>query len=136
MQIGSGTLVTELGLTYFATSNTISYGSQLKGVLRLGENNNDYKLGNRYILNNWLAVKATDWISFSARLEGLIVGEIEGVNSDINPMMVITADTNNSGGTFKNLRFGFEFATPLLQDVNEVQLKTKETVTLGLQYAL
>jgi len=90
-------------------------------------------------------------LSFSARLEGLVIGRIEGVNPDLNPNMVITADTNNSGGTFinsglgfnlyasegvlKDFRLGFEFATPLLQDVNGVQLKTKETITVGLQYA-
>ena len=111
-----------------------------------------YRLGNRYGLNNWLAVKASDWFSFSARLEGLIVDDIDGANPNLNPMMVITADTNNSGGTyinsglgfnllvpsgtFKGLRFGFEYAMPLLQNANGVQLKTKETITLGLQYAL
>ncbi|MEJ2112412.1 MAG: transporter [Flavobacteriaceae bacterium] len=151
MQIGSGTFDPELALTYLLQGEGWSFGSQLKGVLRFGENSNDYKLGNKYNLNNWFAVKAKDWLSFSARLEGAIVGEISGANPNLNPMMVTTADTNNSGGTFmnsgfgfnlyvpngslKNLRFGFEFATPLYQNVNGVQLKTKETITAGLQYA-
>lgn len=151
MQIGSGTFDSELALTYLIQNEAISFGSQLRGVLRFGDNDNDYALGNRYSLNNWLAYKTTDWLSFSVRLEGLLVGEIDGVNPDLNPMMVITADTRNSGGTYinsglgfnlyvpegalKNMRFGFEFATPLLQDVNGVQLKQKETITLGLQYA-
>ncbi|WP_298894275.1 transporter [uncultured Psychroserpens sp.] len=151
MQIGSGTFDSELALTYLVQNNAISFGSQLRGVIRFGENDNDYSLGNRYSLNNWMAYKVANWLSFSARLEGLIVSEIDGVNSDLNPMMVITADTRNSGGTyinsglgfnlyvpegsFKNVRFGFEFATPLLQDVNGVQLKQKETITLGVQYA-
>lgn len=38
--------------------------------------------------------------------------------------------------TLKNLRFGFEFGYPLYQDLNGVQLKNKETLTLGLQYGL
>ena len=66
--------------------------------------------------------------------------------------MIITADTNNSGGSFiygglgfnflvpqgslKKLRFGFEFSTPLYQNVNGTQLKQQETITLGLQYVL
>ncbi|MBC3846868.1 transporter [Winogradskyella echinorum] len=151
MQIGSGTLDPEIALTYLYQCNNLSFGTQLKGLLRLGDNSNDYRLGNRYALNSWFAVKALTWLSFSARLEGLIVGDIEGVNSDLNPNMVITADTQNSGGTYLNsglgfnlyapngalrdLRLGFEFATPILQDVNGVQLKTKETITVGLQYA-
>jgi hypothetical protein len=151
MQIGSGTYDPELALTYLNQCDIISFGSQLRATFRFGENSNDYRLGNRYALNNWLGVKANDWLSFSARVEGVIVGEIEGANPDLNPNMVITADTNNSGGTFinsglgfnlyspdgalKDFRLGFEFATPLLQDVNGVQLKTKETITVGLQYA-
>ncbi len=151
MQIGSGTFDPVLALTYLVQGNQVSFGSQLRTVLRFGENSNDYRLGNRYSLNNWFAVKTTDWLSFSVRLEGLVVSEIEGANPELNPNMVITADTNNSGGTFinsgigfnlyvpkgslKNFRFGFEFATPLLQDVNGVQLKTKETITAGIQYA-
>ncbi len=151
MQIGSGTFDPILALTYLKQGNTVSFGSQLRGVLRIGENSNDYRLGNRYSLNNWFAVKASNWLSFSARIEGLVVGEISGANPVLNPNMLITADTANSGGTFinsglgfnlyapegalENFRFGFEFATPLFQDVNGVQLETKETLTFGVQYA-
>lgn len=151
MQIGSGTLDPEASITYLSQGRLVSFGSQLRGTFRIGKNSNDYRLGNRYSLNNWLGIKVTDWLSFSTRVEGLIVSEIEGTNPDLNPGMVITADTNNSGGTFinsglgfnlyapkgslKDLRFGFEVAKPIYQDLNGVQLKTKETITLGLQYA-
>ena len=54
-----------------------------------------------------MAFKATKWLSFSARLEGLIVEEIDGANPNLNPMMVITADTRNSGGTYINSGLGF-----------------------------
>ena len=151
MQIGSGTFDTTLGLTYLGQNETFSWGNQLKGELRFGKNDNDYRLGNKYRLNNWLAVKATKWLSFSARVEGLIVSEIEGANPDLNPMMVTTADTDNSGGTYinsgvgfnayvpsgnmKNLRVGFEYGFPIYQKVNGIQLKQKETITIGLQYS-
>lgn len=152
MQIGSGTFDADLGITYLGQNETISWGSQLKGTFRFGKNSDDYAFGNKYGLNNWFAVKTTKWLSFSARLEGLIVEEISGANPNLNPIMVTTADTTNSGGnyingglgfnlyvpngSFKNLRLGFEFATPLYQDLNGIQLKQKETITLGLQYAL
>ncbi|WP_290701743.1 transporter [Lacinutrix sp.] len=151
MQIGSGTFDATLGLTYLKQYEAFSFGSQLTGLLRIGENSNDYSLGNRYSLNNWLAFKANNWLSFSGRVEGLIVDEINGENPVLNPNMIITANTNNSGGTYinsglgfnlyvpngtlKNLRLGFEYATPFLQNVNETQLKTNETITFGLQYA-
>ncbi|WP_136466684.1 transporter [Flagellimonas onchidii] len=152
MQLGSGTFDPVMALTYLGQNESVSWGSQIRGVFRFGKNDREFRYGNRYSLNNWLAVKAADWISFSARLEGLLVGELDGADPDLNPMMVITADTDNSGGTLingglgfniyvptgalKNLRFGFEFASPLLQDLEGIQLKNKETLTLGLQYSL
>lgn len=152
MQIGSGTFDTNLALTYLCQGDIFSYGGQLRGIFRFGQNERDFRYGNRYGLNNWLGIKATDWLSFSARLEGVLVGEIDGLDSNLNPMMVITADTANSGGNYlnsglgfnlyapsgalKNLRLGFEFGIPLYQDLNGIQLKNKETITLGLQYSL
>ena len=148
MQLGSGTFDTNLALTYLGQGEISSFGIQLRGLFRFGENDRNFRYGNRYSLNNWLAFKTADWLSFSARIEGLIVGEIEGEDPNLNPMMVIPAD---SGGTFinggfgfniyipsgplKNLRFGVELATPLYQDVNGIQLKTFETLTLGTQYS-
>lgn len=152
MQIGSGTYDANLGLTYLGQAETVSWGSQLKGTYRFGKNSYDYSLGNCYSLNSWFAVKTHQWLSFSARLEGLIVSPINGKNQNLNPMMVTTANTKNSGGKFingglgfnvyafkgslKNLRFGFEFSTPLYQNLNGIQLKNKETITAGLQYSL
>lgn len=152
MQIGSGTWDPELALTYLKQWNTFSFGTQARTTLRIGENDNEYRLGNKYSLNNWLAIKATDWLSVSGRFELGAIDKIEGVNPALNPMMVITADTSNSGmtyanagigfnlyvfkGSFKNLRLGAEAALPVFQNMNGVQLRNKETITLGLQYAL
>lgn len=152
MQIGSGTFDTELAVTYLGQTSFVSWGSQFKTTLRFGKNSDDYALGNRYGLNSWFAVKTNNWLSFSARLEGLVVHRTTGKNPKLNPMMVTTADTRNSGGKFingglgfniyvpkgslKNFRFGFEFSTPLYQNLNGIQLKHKESVTAGIQYSL
>lgn len=152
MQIGSGTYDADLALTYLGQANSVSWGSQLKGTYRFGENEFDYSLGNRYSLNSWFAVKANDWISISARVEGLSVGEINGANPNLTPAMVTTADTANSGGDYinaglgfnvyafkgslKNMRFGAEYALPVYQNLNGIQLTQKQTITLGLQYSL
>jgi len=151
MQLGSGTFDTNLAFTYLGQKERISWGSQIRGIFRLGTNERDFAYGNRYSLNNWFAVKTADWLSFSIRLEGLAVSEIRGADPNLNPLMVITADTNNSGGNFihggiglnvyvptgrlKNLRFGAELASPLYQKVNGIQLRTRETFTLGTQYS-
>ena len=151
MQIGSGTFDTELGLTCVRTNEKISWGHQLKGTFRLGENSNDYTLGNEYKLDNWLVLKVVDWMSISGRLEGVVIEAVSGANPDLNPMMVSTADTANSGGNyinsgiglnayilkgvFKDLQFGAEYEIPLYQDVNGIQLKLGSILTIGLLYA-
>jgi hypothetical protein len=152
MQIGSGTFDTNLGLTYLGQNQLVSWGSRLNTTIRFGKNSDDYAFGNKLSLNNWFAIKAADWLSFSARLEGKFVGKIEGSNPKLTAMMVTTADTQNSGGTYvnsgfgfnllapkgklKDLRLGFEYSAPLYQKPNGIQLKQKETITVGLQYAL
>lgn len=152
MQIGSGTFDANLGATYLGQTELISWGSQINTTIRFGKNSDDYSFGNKLNFNNWLAIKATNWLSFSGRLQGLFVNKIKGKNPNLNPMMVTTADTQNSGGTYinsgfgfnvyvpkgvyKDLRLGFEFATPLYQKPNGIQLKQNETITIGLQYAL
>lgn len=151
MQVGSGTFDTELALTYLYQTKIASFGSQLRSTLRFGSNSRDYRYGNRYGFNNWIALRATNWLSFSTRLEAVLIEEIKGTDPNLNPLIVITADTENSGGTLinagvglniyipsgalKNLRFGIELASPLYQNVNGIQLKTKETVMLGTQYS-
>ena len=152
MQIGSGTWDAELALTYLKQWEGFSFGSQARTTLRTGKNDNEYRLGNAYSINNWVAVIAKEWLSFSGRFELGAIDRIEGANPALNPMMVITADTANYGKTYanaalgfnlyafkgglKNLRLGVEAALPLFQNMNGVQLKSKETITIGLQYAL
>jgi len=152
MQIGSGTFDGDLAITYLHQKEILSFGSQLNAVVRFRKNNRDYRLGNRYNFNNWLAVKTLKWLSISARVEGVLVKEIKGADANLNPMMVITADTNNSGGeiinsalgfniyipkgTLRNIRFGFEYGQPIYQKLNGIQLKNKETISLGVQYSL
>lgn len=150
MQIGSGTYDAITAVTYLGQSDYFSWGSQLRGVFRTGENENDYRLGNQLGWNNWIAYRATNWLSVSGRLQGLIQGGIRGANPDLNPAMVITADTSNSGydalnagfgfniyapELLKGARLGFEYALPLQQNLNGVQLKNQDVITVGLQYS-
>lgn len=152
MQVGSGTYDLDLGFTYLGQTNQVSWGSQLKATYRFGRNKYDYSLGNRYSLNSWFAVKTSDWFSLSARIEGAATEKINGANPNLTPMMVTTADTDNSGGyqingglgfniyafkgSLKNIRFGAEYALPIYQDLNGIQLERKQTITLGLQYSM
>ncbi len=42
MQLGSGTYDFEPAITYLAQTENYSYGAQLGGILRIGENDQDY----------------------------------------------------------------------------------------------
>ncbi|WP_299553716.1 transporter [Seonamhaeicola sp.] len=152
MQLGTGSFGAKLGLTYLGQCDKFSWGHQLTGNINVNDNDQDYKFGNQYKLNNWVAAKAGDNLSVSVRLEGVLIDEINGTSDLLNPMMVTTADIANSGGTFinsgfglnyiinngslKGLRFAAECSTPLYQDLNGIQLKQNYNLTFGLQYAL
>ena len=151
MQLGTGSFGANLGLTYLGQCDKFSWGHQLSGMININDNDQDYKFGNRYKLNNWIAGKIGDHLSVSVRLEGVLVDDIDGASDALNPMMVTTADTANSGGTFinsgfglnyliangelKGLRFATEISTPLYQNLNGIQLKQNYNLTFGLQYA-
>ncbi len=151
MQTGTGSFGTKLGLTYLGQCDKFSWGHQLTGMININDNSQDYKFGNRYNFNNWFAAKAGDNLSVSIRLEGLIIEEIKGSSNLLNPMMITTSDTKNSGGTYvntgfglnylvtngglKGLRFATECTTPIYQDLNGIQLKQNYNLTFGMQYA-
>lgn len=149
MQIGSGTFDLLPGITYLGQTNNWSWGSQAIATLRLGENSNDYRLGDQLMLTGWAAYKWTDWLSTSIRLNGQTWGNIDGSDSRLNPMMIPTADPDRRGGTQLNLgfgvnlyapsgnlkgsRFAIEFELPLHRSLDGPQLETDWQLTAGLQ---
>ncbi len=151
MQTGTGSFGVNLGLTYLGQNNKLSWGHQLMAALSLNENDQDYRFGNRYSLNHWLSARAGNNLSVSIRIEGLFIDEIHGSSPLLNPMMVSTADSSNSGATIVNSGFGLnymitnghlrdfrvsaEISTPLYQDLNGIQLKQNYNITFGVQQA-
>ena len=107
MQVGSGTVDLLPGLTYLGESEDWAWVVQGKGVIRLGENSNDYRLGHQFHFDGWGARKVTDWASVSAQLSGRVWGDVDGADPDLNPKMVPTADPNLRGGERVDFLFGF-----------------------------
>lgn len=151
MQMGSGTFDPSVGITYLGQSNLLSWGFQPKYKFRIGDNAENYSLGNRFDAVAWGAIKMSDLLSFSTSLSYFNLGEIEGSDARLNPMMMPLFNTNNSGrsqldvglgsnlyiskGSLKNLRFGVEVKLPVYQDVNGIQMKNKLMGMLGIQYS-
>ncbi|WP_435261813.1 transporter [Tenacibaculum sp. nBUS_03] len=152
MQIGSGTWDLALGMTYLYEFTNLTVGAQGRSLIRTGTNENKYRLGNKYELTVWSSFDISSWLSVSARLEGISISKIKGANPTLTPQMVTTADTKNTGGEYfnsgiglnilfpeqimKGLRMGLEFKHPLYQNLNGLQLKTKESFTIGIQYSI
>ena len=155
MQLGSGTYDFHPAITYLAQTDNYSYGAQLGGILRIGENDQDYTLGNKFGAALWGARKITDSLSASAKLEYSTQSEIDGSDTrlDARNMMMAspsfqTASQSRDMTTFglglnyyfqngglSGHRLAAEWETPIDQKVNGVQLELDSVWTLGWQYA-
>jgi len=152
MQLGSGTWDPSLGVTYLGQSSSFSWGAQTKYKLRIGENSESYKLGNRLDISTWSALNFSKHISFSTSLSYFKTATIGGADEDLNPMMMPLFDSENSGrsqldiglgsnfylssGTLKNLRLAVEVQLPIYQNVVGIQMKNSLMATVGIQYTI
>ncbi|MBO1254502.1 transporter [Alteromonas sp. 5E99-2] len=146
MQLGSGTFDIEPGITYRGFHGKLGWGSQLKAVIRTGENSEDYTLGDKFTLANWGSYRFTDNVSGSLRLTYTDTDSIEGIDPQIQAP-VQTADPDNQGGTMWDVgaginvitssghRFALEYTYVIDQDVNGVQLVMQDMLSIGYQYA-
>jgi len=150
MQIGSGTWDLLPTATYFKKQDNVSYGAQISGVIRMGENENNFTYGNRVDLTAWGSYLLIDWLSSSIRLNYSALGSIDGLDPEIIAP-VQTANPDFQGGNrldalfglnligqsgfVKNQRLAAEFGIPIYQDLNGPQLKVSNLLTLGWQYA-
>lgn len=151
MQTGSGTFDLTPGITWLWQNDRWSSGVQASGVIRTGENDNGYTLGNVGTATVWGARQFNPMLSGSIRLAGRTWGKIDGVDPSLNAAMVPTADPANSGGnrvdalvginfevrkgTLKGQRLAIEAGIPLYQSLNGIQLERDWMITAGWQYA-
>lgn len=155
MQLGSGSYDLKPSLTYNGDWGNANWGrwrvgAQASAVLRLNDNNADYRLGDKAELQGWAMRRVADWLSASVRFDVSHQGKIDGQDTNIT-LPVQTAQTNFSGGTFANLSLGLnligqsgalanhrlaiEWVSPVHQDVHGVQMKRDDTLMIGWQKA-
>ncbi len=151
MQLGSGTYDLLPSITYIGKKNKYSWGSQLNAVIRLRRNDNEYRLGDKYSLNIWGAYSVNKFASLSIRFNGQIWDNIDGADSDLNPMMIPTARSDLRGGEridallgvnftvpdgkLAGNRLAIEFGIPVYQNLDGPQLETDYNLILGWQFA-
>ena len=150
MQLGSGTYDLEPGVTYNGRDGHLSWGGQYKAVVRLGENDEDYTLGDKHQVTGWGAYRVLPWMSTSLRLTARTEGSIDGQDPKI-AAPVQTTDPSNYGGDFVDVaiganlvgqsgairgqRLGAELSTPIYEDYNGVQMEMDWMFTLAYQYS-
>lgn len=150
MQLGSGTYDLEPGVTYNGRDGLLSWGAQYKAVVRLGENDEDYSLGDKHEVSGWGAYRVLPWMSTSLRLTARTEDSIDGADSEIRAP-IQTANPDNYGGDFVDLavganlvgqhgairgqRLGAELSTPIYEDYNGVQMEMDWMLTVAYQFS-
>lgn len=148
MQLGSGTWDIRPGITYLGQTELYSWGAQVSGIFRTGENDQGYQLGSVFEGNAWIARKLSDSLSVSARITLQNVGGIDGSDKNIaNPAMSPTLDPDNYGNKsfygalglnylFKNgHRVALEYQRPIDENLDGLQMKQDGSLIVGWQYA-
>jgi hypothetical protein len=145
MQLGSGTWDLIPGVTYNGSGGKWLWGAQGLGVIRLGENDNDYTFGNRFDATGWLTRLFGSGLSGSVRLDWNWWGNIDGADPELNPMVVPTADPDLRAGSRLDALLGLNFVhgglslaveggVPVYQDLDGPQLETDWLLALRLQW--
>jgi len=154
MQLGSGTYDLKPALTYSALSDDAkwNWGAQAMYTYHIGENKNDYSLGDNFKATGWLQRAfgpASSWVRLAFNDTGRIHGkdpEIDKLNHPLTGMGAPTpdADPDNYGGQRLDgliglslqkgsLSVGVEGGVPLYQNLNGLQMKTKWLINVGVQ---
>jgi hypothetical protein len=149
MQTSSGTYDITPGLTYTQAFDQWSWGAQGLYTHRLGDNKNNYTLGDKINASLWGAKLLNHGFSVSARVNVLDWNNIGGDDKKLSLMPTVpTKDTSLRGGTrvdtllgvnyvasqLNHMRFAFEVGVPVYQHLNGPQLETDYVFTLGTQY--
>ena len=138
MRLGSGTFDFRPGVTYKRFWEYWSMGLQAQFDLPLDRNTENYRMGNEYRANAWIA-RVLDcekrW-AVSFRVEGLFRSNFVGADPNLNSATISTNDPDMRGGEFVNFGYGVMYRNPKLgrlsveaahrvyQNLRGVQLET------------
>lgn len=157
MQLGSGSYDFKPSLTYngdWGDGGKWRVGAQANAVIRLNDNDGNYRLGDKFELQGWVMRNLSPWASASLRFDAAHQNGLKGGDSAIN-LPVPTAQTRSHGGTYANISLGvnliaqtgiwggalaghrlaIEWVSPVHQDANGVQMQRDDTLMIGWQKA-
>ena len=149
MQIGSGTFSLLPGLTYLGQALPWGWAADFSSTVRLGLNDNSYRLGNRYQLGASITRQLENSVSVSGGARGEVWKNIDGSDSLLDPTDEPTKDPNLQGGKrlsallgitvhpekwiLRGQHFHVQAEVPLVQSLDGPQLQRSWIVRLGWQ---
>lgn len=152
MQLGSGTYDLKPGITLTNRSHDGRFGGgvQYSAVIRTGENDEGYTLGDQHQLTGWGQYAPVPSLAFSLRGSWRSTGEIDGSDAMIMaPVQTANPDFYGGetteiaagvnwlfiGGALDGHRLAAEYSVPVSQDLNGPQMENDSNFTLGWQKA-
>jgi len=143
MALGSGTFDLLPSLTYTQNDESIFWGVQGTGAIRLDDNTEGYKFGDKYVAQSWIGVPLAKGVSVTGRIAGTFQGDVRGRDRTISATgamwdpkqqesSVLEAGLGAQFGVSKGLRLGVELTAPLAEDIDYGVHERKWGVTLGL----
>lgn len=104
MQLGSGSVEVLPSITWQKSfDNDMFVGSKAAATIRLHDNQNDYRLGNEYMVDAWVGKKITPRTALSLHTDLLIKEDISGRDTDLNAGMMPGNNPDALGRTRVNL---------------------------------
>jgi len=151
MQLGSGTYDLLPGFTYTGNNGYSSdWGVKYQAIMRIGENDEDYTLGDTHNFSVWGGYLFAPWIQTSIGLSYKYESDIDGIDSRI-VLPVQTADPDNYGGDtlianwgitltgqngpFAGHKIKFEYSKQLEQNQNGIQMEMDDMISASYQRA-
>ncbi len=142
MQPGSGSWDIPAGINYYLGYSRISAGVSAQALWRSKLNKPQYRLGNELDLTTWMGIQLFPFLSSSVRLRANTSAAVKGIKPDLNKYNEPAANPENYGGkrvelltglsfqtvknSFRHFRFMAEYAFPVYQHLNGIQMPLKQ----------
>jgi len=143
MQLGSGTYDAILGLVYWGKDKKLGWGAKFTSVTPLqSENDEGWRFGDKQTFTAWGSYAVNKKVTSTASINHTTQGTIEGLDPNIKGPS-LGAQAGNYGGTLteiaigvnwkysKGHSIGVDYATPISQDRNGLQLTRDSALTLS-----
>ena len=155
-QLGTGTWDLPLSISYLRHEGSLDLGTQLTARIHIGENSNNYHLGNRYGINIWAQYFSQSYFHPGVKLAWQHIDPIHGADVSLIkpgqfPFMAAIANPAFYGGDNMNLSMlmkvcnaetnckkyaDFEFTKPVYRNMTGVQPKEdyQFSISFGLKF--